>query len=249
MTRRYEYRPKDMTYILGSVCSDGVVLVADRKIMLQGGAFHEYRDKLFVDTPWMVVGSSGTLGLFEKFREKLTVYLQSPEYDSSLFTLVTGIETITRELNDAYCEVLQGEQFNVLLGIQSTTDASLKYVYPFGFAEPVRRYKVIGHGEPYGSFFLKRWWHENMTMLEVAELGTFVIKYIQEYELDNTVGVGNDHPQVILIPTPAPTGSSRAKAPTPHKAPAPAMNLIAARVSKRLAVFGEMSWENLTSES
>ncbi len=39
-----------------------------------------------------------------------------------------------------------------------------------------------------------------MTMLEVAELGYFIIRYIQDFELDNTVGIGNKQPQVWLIP-------------------------------------------------
>lgn len=251
MIRQYRHWLKGMTYILGSVCIDGVVLIADRKIILEGGTFHEYEDKLFVDTPWMVVGSSGISGLFEKFRERLTMYLQSPAYDSSVFTLTAEIETITRELNTAYREVLRGEEFDVLLGIQSTTEAVLKYVHPFGFTEGIRRYKVIGHGEPYGSFFLKHWWHENMKMLEVAELGTFIIKYIQECELDNTVGISDGAPQVLLIPAPVTSikanskENNRGKSPTPYKPPASVMNSVVDRASRRLAAFREMSWANL----
>jgi 20S proteasome alpha/beta subunit len=71
MIDTYKYRLKGMTYILGANCTDGVVLVGDRKITLDNGAAHEFEDKLFVLTPWMVVGSSGISGLFEKFREKL----------------------------------------------------------------------------------------------------------------------------------------------------------------------------------
>lgn len=193
-----------MTYILGSVCTDGFVLVADRKIMLEGGAIHEFEDKLFMSVPWMVVGSSGILGLFEKFRTRLTDYLQSTKYSGnpSVDNLTTGIEALTCKLNNDYCEVLRGRDFDVLLGIQATTEAVLKYVYPSGFAEGVRKYKVIGHGEPYGSFFLKYWWNKNMIMLEVAELGFFIIKLIQDFELDNTVGIGQGYPQIVLIPKP-----------------------------------------------
>ena len=193
-----------MTYILGSLCTDGVVLVGDRKIMLEGGASHEYENKLFVCVPWMVVSSSGILGLFEKFRDRLTGYLGSPEYNdnANVYNLTSEIERLTRELNDDYSEVLRGRVFDVLLGIQATTEAVLKYIHASGFAEGVRRYKVIGHGEPYGSLFLKYWWRRNMSMLEVAELGFFVIKLIQEFELDNTVGIGNGYPQIVLIPNP-----------------------------------------------
>jgi hypothetical protein len=119
-----------------------------------------------------------------------------------VFTLTTQIEDLTRELNEKYKDILRGQNFDVLLGIKTTVSANLQYVYPFGFAEGVRGCKAIGHGEPYGSFFLKHWWRKDMTMLEVAELGFFIIKYIQKYELDNTVGIGDDgYPQVWLIPS------------------------------------------------
>ncbi len=84
----------------------------------------------------------------------------------------------------------------------------LQYILPRGFAEPVRRYKAIGHGEPYGSVFLKQLWRSDMTMNQVAELGYFIIKYIEATELDASVGVGNGHPQVWFIPNNPPQGVS-----------------------------------------
>ncbi len=250
MIRKYGHGLRDMTYILGSICPDGVVLMGDRKVTLGDGTTHEYEDKLFMDTPWMIIGSSGTLGLFEKFRERLTGYLATPEYDNSIITLTTKIEKITRELNTDYREVLEGQVFDVLLGIKSTTDSSLRYILPVGFAEGVRRYKVIGHGEPYGSFFLKRWWHPNMKMLEVAELGFFIIKYIQDFELDNSVGIGDGHPQIWLIPNdPIPSGatSEQQMLLSPRVISPEDMSAITDRVSKRLNTFKKTSWENLST--
>ena len=251
MIRQYEHRLKDMTYILGSMCSDGVVLVGDRKITLGDGTTHEYEDKLFMDTPWMVVGSSGTLGLFEKFREMLTAYISSPKYDGNIPALTIRIENITRELNESYREVLGGQVFDVLIGIKTNINAILRHILPFGFAEGVRKYKVIGHGEPYGSFFLKRWWRRDMNMLEVAELGLFIIRYIQEFELDNSVGIGEEHPQVWLIPnTPIPTGATpeQQKLASPQLISSKDMSTISDRVSKRLDTFKKTSWEDVSTQ-
>ncbi|HXG07212.1 MAG TPA: hypothetical protein VNI77_07805 [Nitrososphaera sp.] len=39
-----------------------------------------------------------------------------------------------------------------------------------------------------------------MSMEEVAELGYCIIRCIEEFELDTTVGVGNTHPQIWYIP-------------------------------------------------
>ena len=241
-----------MTYILGSVCSDGVVLVGDRKVSLGDGTTHEYQDKLFLDNPWMVVGSSGILGLFEKFREMLLAYLASSDYDNQVFTLIAQIEKITRELNTNYREILEGQVFDVLMGIKATTGAILRYVFPFGFAEGVSRYKVIGHGEPYGSFFLKHWWHKDMTMLDVAELGLFIIRYIQKFELDNSVGIGDESPQVWLIPkTPIPVGATpeEQQSLTPQVISPEHLRIMMDRVSKRLNTFGEISWGSLNAQS
>jgi 20S proteasome alpha/beta subunit len=245
MIRQYEHRLRGMTYILGSMCSDGVVLVGDRKITLGSGAAHEYEDKLFSDMFWMVVGSSGISGLFEKFRERLTNKLRPPEWDNMMPTLITIIEKITRELNQEYHDILEGQVFDVLIGAKTTINPVLKYIHPFGFAEGVRRYKVIGHGEPYGSFLLKHWWHENMPMLEVAELGFFIIKYIQEFELDNTVGIGDGYPQVWLIPNePVPENATpeQRQALNPHPPSVDEMQALETRVSKRLTAFKQLPW-------
>jgi 20S proteasome alpha/beta subunit len=245
MMKAYKHRLKGMTYILGSMCSDGVVLVSDRKITLEQGAISAYEDKLFLGDLWTVVGSSGVLGLFEKFRENLAIYIASPGRESTVPALTAQIEVLTRELNEKYRDILRGQDFDVLLGIKTTANSELKYVYPFGFAEGVRRCKAIGHGEPYGSFFLKHWWQPSMTMLEVAELGYFIIKCIQEFELDNTVGIGDDYPQVWLIPHKQPPPNAKPeqiKLTMPHNPSKDEMDAMKERVLGKLTKFKEYPW-------
>lgn len=41
--------PKNMTFILGSKCIDGVVLIGDRKVTAEDGSYVGYRDKIFND--------------------------------------------------------------------------------------------------------------------------------------------------------------------------------------------------------
>ncbi len=53
-----------MTYILGSRCEDGVVLIADRMVTYEGGIWHEYDDKLIGDLGGIIVGYSGSRGYF-----------------------------------------------------------------------------------------------------------------------------------------------------------------------------------------
>lgn len=242
------HKAKDMTYILGSNCSDGVVLISDRKVVSGDGSSHEYEDKIFFVDPWMIVGSSGTLALFQKFREQVTEYINSPNCERTVFAITDVIETTTGQLNASYHDLLQGHDFDVLLGIKSTTGSVLQYVYPYGLAEGVSKYKVIGHGEPYGAFFLKRWWKPNMTMLDVAELGFFIIKYIQEFELDNTVGIGNESPQILLIPNqPIPAGAPPEVAQSyyPRTLSETDIQDMRTKVQQRIAEFKESSWSAL----
>jgi 20S proteasome alpha/beta subunit len=250
MISSYKEGLDGMTYILGSKCSDGVALIGDRKITLDGGATHEYEDKLFMVAPWMVVGSSGVSGLFEKFRDRLTEYIRSPNYEPTFNSLTIKIESITRELNTTYRDILQGQVFDVLLGVNATASTVLQYVHPFGFAEGVRRYKAIGHGEPYGSFFLKQWWRADMKMLDIAELGLFIIKYIEDFELDNTVGIGDGFPQVWLIPdkhilTSPKETTNQAAPPDLYTLSPMDMSSVLARVELRLANFKRGSWGKL----
>ena len=243
MIRQYKHGLKGMTYILGSNCVDGVVLIADRKITLRSGITHEYEDKLFNNIWWLVVGSSGITGLFEKFRDNLNTYISSSGWENTITALTNKIELITRELNETYDERLGGQVFDVLFGVKGTTGAFLHYVHPVGFAEGVRKYKAIGHGEPYGSFFLKRWWRPNMSMLEVAELGFFIIKYIEKSELDDSVGIGDGYPQVWLIPHRQPPPGLILADPSvfnPHVPSKDEMDAMQDKVVKRLAKFEDV---------
>ena len=47
---------------------------------------------------------------------------------------------------------------------------------------------------------LKKLWNENMSIEQVAELGYFAIKYIEDFKLTQTVGVADKHPQIHYIP-------------------------------------------------
>ena len=58
-----------MTYILGSKCRDGVVLIADRRFTINEG------DELFGQFSGIIKGFSGTRGKFELFQIELEQYI------------------------------------------------------------------------------------------------------------------------------------------------------------------------------
>ena len=58
----------------------------------------------------------------------------------------------------------------------------------------------MGAGENFGSIYLKRYFSEKRTMEQIAELGYFIIKYIEKFELDRSVGIENYEPDIRFIP-------------------------------------------------
>jgi hypothetical protein len=84
--------------------------------------------------------------------------------------------------------------------------SNLRHVFQTGRIEPVPKFHAIGSGAPYGLVYIKELFNKNptVTMNQAAELGFFIIKYIEKYKLDNTVGLGTDcknkYPQIHFIP-------------------------------------------------
>jgi 20S proteasome alpha/beta subunit len=72
--------------------------------------------------------------------------------------------------------------------------ATLTYLNSFGLLNPEAKYRLIGSGSRYAKTFLERIWNRDMTMAKVAEIGYFVIKYIEELKLDRTVGLDTRGP-------------------------------------------------------
>jgi hypothetical protein len=223
-----------LTCIIGGKCRDGVALVADRKITDEATNQVEYKEKLFIFEKDLfyypiVIGSSGTIGLFEKFKREAIEHLEKinpPSFDPKGFnrhsfdTSVSGtIYPYASTSNSGrqvylypYLERLEdiirehknrhfGKGFDVLFAAQiKYSGAVLSYIAEDGLSEDVDRHKAIGSGEIAANVFLKSVNPNLMTMDQFGRLGFFVIKYIEEQGIDNNVGVGRLQPQIYFIP-------------------------------------------------
>lgn len=197
---------KDMTFILGSRCEDGVLLVGDTKVTIDDGADFTYSKKIFNPFNMVVMGSAGMSGLYKSFQNRMIATAR--EYEESgqaintveKFSMLT--ENVIREMHNVYGDdrhILRN--LSVLMVVRMGENAEIMNFTHIGFPEPVNSYKVIGHGEPYGALFLKKMWTPNMTMEKVALLSCFILKVIQESNIDNSVGYSqNNLPQVWYIP-------------------------------------------------
>lgn len=238
-TAKLKYRKplkkhRKMTCIIGGKSKDGVVLVADKKIRNPDTDAFEYREKLFIfqkDYFYypIVVGSSGTVPLYEKFKRDAIEALQKinpdpasisfrsfttesfnvsgtiypyPSMSNSskevvLYPYIEKLEGIIKKYKKDYT----GEEFDVLFAAQvKYRSAILSYISEAGLSEDIPKHKTIGSGEIPASVFLNVLNPNEMHMKEFAKWGYFIIKHIEEYRIDDKVGVGKERPQIYFIP-------------------------------------------------
>jgi len=191
-----------MTLILGSRCSDGVVLVADKIVTNQTDGLNFYfAEKLFSILHNVVIGSSGSSGNFELFRNHIAAYINRNQTKANVNEILLTLSSQTYALNERYRTRHSSAIFDILVGIgHQDKPATLTYLNSFGLLNPEAKYRLIGSGSRYAKTFLERIWNRDMTMAKVAEIGYFVIKYIEELKLDHTVGLDTRGPQIWFIP-------------------------------------------------
>ena len=195
-----------MTYILGARCKDGVVLVGDTKITIDEGANYAYGEKLFKPFLSVVMGASGISGLYKSFQDRMisaVVELEKQKIKMTPENIRITAENVIRGMHNVYGEDrhIIINNLNVLMALRINASAELINFSGIGFPEPVNEIKAIGHGEPYGALFLKKLWHKGMTMEQTAKLGVFIIKLIQDTNIDNSVGYDTEFlPQVYYLP-------------------------------------------------
>jgi len=210
-------RGRDMTYILGARCSDGVVLVGDTKITIEEGADYAHGKKITIPLINVVMGSSGIGGLYKDFQNRVVSAIfqlekmRTERIEENYIPPITTeeefsvlVSRVIREMHRDYGEdrylIINNLMIISAMRIGSP-NAQLTVFTPHGFPEPVNERRAIGHGEPYGAVFLKKLWNKYMTMEQVAKLGLFIIKFIQDMKLDNSVGFDQEFlPQVFYIP-------------------------------------------------
>jgi 20S proteasome alpha/beta subunit len=66
-----------MTFILGAKCTDGVVLIADKKITIECGADFDYTDKLHGVLRHVIFGASGSPDTFELLKGQAIDYVRT----------------------------------------------------------------------------------------------------------------------------------------------------------------------------
>jgi len=186
-----------MTLIVGARCTDGIVMVADRKItefFINGGIDFKYQNKLFGVLEHVILGSSGNTAMFDLFKLRLMEYVK--QNDVPIDYIITRVCEITKKTNEEY-NYRYDTSFDVLVGIQYTNKISeITYINHRGEPNNSGFFYAIGSGNNYAKIFLNQLQTTNISMKQFAEIGYFIIKYIENTELDASIGVGNLKPQI-----------------------------------------------------
>ena len=209
--------------MMGGRCKDGVVLVADRKLTSRDSSQVNYCDKITGEIVDVLTAFSGDQGTFELFTNRVRNYVRTSEekrLDQMLCKRFIGLRILqfNPDLDQALWEIHKIKKdlfvpshdlkFDLLTGVSSmffNDKKSVLYYFDVkGGYISENRYKAVGDGEPYASYYLKRYHNKDMTMKEFAQIGDYVIRYIdnEKYRLHHSVGLDPDHPypQIKYIP-------------------------------------------------
>jgi len=87
---------KDMTYIMGARCVDGVVLVGDTKVTVDEGSDYVYEKKITFPLSEVVMGAAGIGGLYKDFQNRVVSAVLQME-KNRLQQMEEGFPMITTE--------------------------------------------------------------------------------------------------------------------------------------------------------
>ena len=189
-----------MTFIMGAKCIDGVVLIADRKVTLSDLSDFDYHNKLFDGLGHVIYGSAGSAGMYRLFVDTVEEYVRTrPVGEVNFRNAVLKLSEIAYDIYRRY-NFHREYYFELLVAIAPDNERShLTYITGDGMPYSVDTCHTIGSGSPYATIFQRNSYNRNMTMEQAAELGYFVIKYIEDFQLNMTVGVGDGIPQIWFV--------------------------------------------------
>lgn len=232
MTWDYLTKRQAMTYILGSKCKNGVILVGDRKVTYGDGSPPKYDNKIFLEAGTIVWGASGVQAFFDSFTNRVREKVAQMKRTISFGEFRIIVEETYEDMARIYGEMFRSQGLSALIAQRPVNESELWLIEGIGAPQRVSEYQAIGHGRPYGSIFLKKLWQPQLTMEQVAELGYFIIKYLEDSKLDTSVGVGDKRPQIWFIPNNVPN-----EAPEIHEGDTALLDRLEINYQKRLKAF------------
>lgn len=145
-----------MTFIMGARCVDGVVLVADTKVMLSDYSEFDHQKKLFNGIGHVIYGSSGSTSMYELFRGHVEDYVDTHPGDTTYRNAVIKLSRIAFKIYKRY-NFNPDYYYDLLVALQPPDrNSTLTFISGRGAPQTIDGCCAIGIGQRYATVFLKK---------------------------------------------------------------------------------------------
>jgi len=186
-------KAESSTLVIAAKCKDGVVMIADRRMIRGTEHSHEKKINAFYKVS---VAFAGLTGLRDKFLETVEGVLRAARA-VNLSEAIIGVEDTMALISDRYKTRLgrDAQIVALLAGLEhlSSGEAKLYHILGNGYAEKID-FLCIGHGAPYATSIAQDLYHTSLTMEAMAEIAIFIINWVEK--IDSSVG---GIPDVVFV--------------------------------------------------
>jgi len=175
-----------LTVIIGAKCSDGIVMIADRKITDMTGNTLQYDNKIFGDMEHILIGYGGGIGTFDIFRKYIVGDITLLRHDKNGCTFDNFIPKV-KESVSRFNNFVKHSYFEVIVGKHRGNQSELYYIKQNGEAISTN-YITIGSGKAIADMFLENIKNKDINMKTFAKSACLSIGYMNRYRPEDKVG-------------------------------------------------------------
>lgn len=191
--------PPVLTVVIGACCSDGIVIVADRKFVDSYRNFQKWGEKTFGDVAHVIMGYAGNERTFDLFRKYVVGDVVIRRDGADKYTdenILSKISPVCKWINGLKPDD-SDFRFEVLVALHSKRE--LYWMNSKGETTRVT-YKAIGSGRVEANTILSGLPHSSITMKEFAPKACFAIRFAEAIHPELGVGTGEHYPIVKYLP-------------------------------------------------
>jgi 20S proteasome alpha/beta subunit len=197
----YSYQPHPLTVVIGAVCLEGIVLIADKKLTNTIGEKHENPGiKIYGELEHILIGYTGAVN-FDTFRKHVVgdvittrAFVERYKYDN----VVQTMSTLIKEFNDSIGR--QHSVFEMLIAKHIGEHSQLHHIDIIG-KDIKLDHKAIGIGKDITDIFCKKIIEDGRRpkIKEFVKAAYIAIMYMERFCPGMGVGVGEDIPKIKYL--------------------------------------------------
>ena len=162
-----------LTVIIGAKCSDGIVLVADRKFTTKFDESVRYDTKLFGDLSHVIMGYTGIENVFDIFRKCIVgdviINRDSMDNNYTFTSLIPRMAQLVKEINQNLTQPNAYASFQLLVAKHAFENSVLYYINSDGETKRVQNYMSIGSGQDVADDYCSHLKHNEIRMTEFTK--------------------------------------------------------------------------------